>query len=77
MFFSEISQNLQENTCAGLRPATLLKRDSNAGVSRDLCEIFKNTFYKEHFQETASQTYFENVWSSGSEVLYKKEFLKI
>ena len=45
--------------------------------SRDLCEIFKNTFYKEHFQETASQTYFENVWSSGSEVLYKKEFLKI
>ena len=28
---------------AGLRPATLLKRDSNTAVSYEICEIFKNT----------------------------------
>ena len=40
MVFLEISQNLQENTCArvffnkvaGLRPATLLKRNSGTDV---------------------------------------------
>ena len=27
-----------------LRPATLLKRDSNTGPFYEICEIFKNTF---------------------------------
>ena len=27
------------------RPATLLKRDSNIGVSSEICEIFKKTFF--------------------------------
>ena len=28
-----------------VRPATLLKRDSDTGVSYEICEIFKNTFF--------------------------------
>ena len=35
------------NKVAGLRPATLLKRDFNICVfSCEMCEIFKNTFLK-------------------------------
>ena len=45
--------------CRSLRPATL-------------CEAFKNIFLKEYVQETGSKKCFENVWSCGSEVLYKK-----
>ena len=42
----------QEKTCIGaLRPATLLKRDSNTG---EICEIFKNTYFEDHLQTTAS-----------------------
>ena len=29
----------------GARPETLLKRDSNTGVSYEIYEIFKNTFF--------------------------------
>ena len=54
--FSEISQNLQENTCArvsflinmqasGLSPATLSKKRLwHRCFSCEFCEIFKNTF---------------------------------
>ena len=34
-----------------LRPVTLLKRDSNTGL---ICEIFNNTYFKEHLRPTAS-----------------------
>ena len=53
--FLEISQNSQENTCArvsffnkvaGLRPVTLLKKESPAQVfSCEFFEISKNTFF--------------------------------
>ena len=35
------------NKVAGSRPVTLLKRGSNKSVSCEICEIFKNTFFKE------------------------------
>ena len=42
------------NEVKGLRPATLLKRDSNTGASCQYCEIFKNTYFEEHLRMTAS-----------------------
>ena len=36
------------------RPATLLKTDSNTGVSSEYCEIFKNTYFEEHLRTPAS-----------------------
>ena len=36
------------------RPATLLKRDSDTGISCEICEIFKNVFFEEHLWKTAS-----------------------
>ena len=54
--FLKISQNSQENTCAGARPATLLtKKLWLAQVfSCEFCEVFKNTFFTEHLRTTAS-----------------------
>ena len=62
--FLKISQNSQENNCArvsffnktaGLRPATLLKKETLAQVfSRKFCEIFKNTFFIKHLQWDAA-----------------------
>ena len=34
-----------------LRPATLLKRDSNKG---EICEVLKNTYFEKHLETTAS-----------------------
>ena len=34
-------------------PATLLKRDTNLVFSCKICEIFKNTYFGEHLQESA------------------------
>ena len=42
------------NKVLGLRSETLLKRDSNTGVSCEICEIFKNTCFEEHLPTTAS-----------------------
>ena len=33
-----------------LKPATLLKTDSNTGISYDICELLKNTFFTEHLR---------------------------
>ena len=61
--FLKISQNSQENACvslffnkvAGLRPATLWKKQTLAQVlSCEFCEIFKNAFFTEHLWMTAS-----------------------
>ena len=61
--FFKISQISQENTfnqslffikVAGLRPATLSKRDSDIGVFLWILRIFKNTFFTENLQTTAS-----------------------
>ena len=45
--FLKISQNSQESTCAGgLRPATLLKKETLTQVfSCEFWKIFKNTFF--------------------------------
>ena len=61
---SEISQNSQEKACArdsfynkiaGLRPATLLKKESLAqAFSCKFWEISKYTFFTEHLPATAS-----------------------
>ena len=37
-----------------LRPATLLKRDSNTSVSWEYGETFKNTSFEEHLRTTAA-----------------------
>ena len=36
--------------------ATLLKRDSSTVFSYEICEIFKNTYFEEHLQTTASDS---------------------
>ena len=46
--FLEISQNSHENTCAWPGLQLYWKRDSGAGVSFELCETSKNTFFIEH-----------------------------
>ena len=65
--FLEISQNLQENTCArvlffnkvaDLRLATLLKKTLAQVFSCDFCEISNNTFFTEHLWITGSGPYF-------------------
>ena len=49
-----LCQSLFFNKVAGLRPATLLKRDSGADVfSCEFWEIFKNTIFIEHLWMTA------------------------
>ena len=40
-----------------LSPATLLKRDSTQVFSCEICEIFKNTYFKEHLRMTACKRY--------------------
>ena len=47
------------------RPATILKRDSNTGVSFEYCEVFKNTYLKNiwerlllHLLTSMTLTYF-------------------
>ena len=48
-------QSLVFNKVAGLRSATLLKKETLAQVfSCEFCEIFKNTFFTEHIWTTAS-----------------------
>ena len=53
--FLEISKNPQENTCTGLRAATLLKKTLAQVFSCELCEISKNNFFTEHLWTTASE----------------------
>ena len=44
-----LCQSLFFNKVAGLRLATLLKKETLAQVfSCDFCEIYKNTFFTEH-----------------------------
>ena len=50
-----LCQSLFFNKVAGLRPATLLKRESGAGVSCEFCEFSKNTCFTEHLWMTASK----------------------
>ena len=42
------------NKVAGLKALLkiLLKRDSNTGVSCEICKIFKNTYFEEHLRTT-------------------------
>ena len=42
------------NKVAGLRPGTLLKRDSNTGVFLWILRNFKNTYFEEHLSTGAS-----------------------
>ena len=50
--FLEISQNSQENTCAGVN---FIKKETLAPVfSSEFCEIPKNTFFTEHLRTTFS-----------------------
>ena len=49
-----LCQNLFLNRVTGLRPATLLKRDSGAGAFLRFCEISMNIFFTEHLRATAS-----------------------
>ena len=37
------------------RPAALLKRDSKKVFSREICKIFKNSYFEGHLQTTASR----------------------
>ena len=43
------------NKVEGLRPATILKKTLTQVISCDYCEIFKNTYFKEHLRTAAFQ----------------------
>ena len=49
-----LCQSLIFNKVASLWPATLLKKETGTGVFCEFCEIFKNTFFTEQLQVTAS-----------------------
>ena len=58
----KLTPYLQKNTSVGVSfliklqafiSATLLKRDSNTGISSGYCKIFKNTHFKEDLRTTA------------------------
>ena len=64
--FLKISQYSQENICVGIsflikmqafRAPALLKWDSNTGVFCKHWEIFKNTYFEEHLQTAASDSF--------------------
>ena len=44
----QLCRSLFFNEVAGLKPATLLEKDTGTGVSCEFCEVFKNTFLIEH-----------------------------
>ena len=48
-----LCQSLFCNKVAGLRSATLLKKDLDRGVFCVFCRIFKNTYFEEHLWTTA------------------------
>ena len=51
----DLYQSLFFNKVAGLRPATLLKKETLAQVfSYEFCNISKNAFFTEHIWTTAS-----------------------
>ena len=52
-----------------LRPATLLKSESNAGLS---CEIFKNTYFEEHMRTASSTLCQEKSKESDEEPISRK-----
>ena len=67
--FLEISQNLQENTCARVS----LKRETLEQVfSCESCEISNNTFLTEHLMATAS----ELIFSSLRKPQYIRKYIK-
>ena len=43
------------NKVAGLRPVTLLKRDSNTGIFCEYFEILKNRFFEKYLRTVASE----------------------
>ena len=57
--FLETSQSSQKSTCP--TPATLLKRDSNTGVSCECCEISKNIFSYRTPTVAASEWFIQRV----------------
>ena len=64
--FLEISQNLQENTCARvpfLVKFNFIKKETLVQVfSSEFCEISKNTFFTEHLWATASESWKFRRW---------------
>ena len=44
----QLCQSLSFNKVGGLRPATLLQKNSGRDVFCKFCEISKNTFFTEH-----------------------------
>ena len=63
--FLKISQDSQENTCVGVSFITKLQASGSTQVfSREICEIFKNTFFNRITPMVASVSYnFENMLS--------------
>ena len=78
--FLEISQNLQENTCARVSflmklqvcgPATFIKKETFAQVfSCEFLEISKNNFFAEHLRATASMLLFLFCLKKEEEVFF-------
>ena len=68
----QMCQILVFNKVAGLRPATLLKKEAHAQVfSCEFCEISKNTFFAEHLGTTASvDTQSWHMWIGRSSYSY-------
>ena len=63
----KISQDSQESTCVGVSFITKLQASGSTQVfSREICEIFKNTFFNRTTPMAASVSYnFENMLSKN------------
>ena len=51
MMLLKITKNLSENTCAGISLSSVQPETTEAMVSCEFCEIFKNTFLYDNCQQ--------------------------
>ena len=59
--FLKIYQNSQGKTC--VRVSVLIKKETLAQMfSCEFCEMFKKTFFTEHFRKTASERLLEKIY---------------
>ena len=60
------------NKVAGLQVCNFIKKETLAQVfSCEFCEIFKNTYFEEHLQTAASNSFFqEDVYGQDTAIPY-------
>ena len=83
--FLKILQTSQENTCvgvffnkvAGLQAADFFRKGSNTEVSCEVCETFKNTYFEEHLQTTASKAFYKKAVLKNFAIFTGRKYLVI